>query len=224
MVPSRLRRCLRLYILDENCRSIALDFMGFDKVLEAIERKSQVYRVLLAAWGYMPVRAKTILLRLVNPSLTLGAVAVIAHQSSSMDDPQVLLGFHTYHVRAGTPWALLGGALKTRDASAHTATTDVPMEALIREVKEETNLDIAIRKLLAIDIDWHKSTMDFYFECSLPDESALALGVTLSPELERLAWFNVSQLPKDMFSQHRRFLTETLPHVEQLPAVPFVAR
>lgn len=89
-------------------------------------------------------------------------------------------------------------------------------------MKEETNLDIEVSKLLAIDTDWPNRTMNFYFECALrhgyPD-----LGAPLPRrEVTKLKWFRVSELPDDMYSPHKRFLTNVLPEIPRLPGVNWI--
>jgi 8-oxo-dGTP pyrophosphatase MutT (NUDIX family) len=196
--------------------------LGFDRILETLESVPLLYRFIVRVWGTLPQNVKVRVLRVVNPSVTLGAVAVIVKDESD-SGRQVLLGFHTYHRRQGTPWALLGGALKSRDSDTSLSSgTGVPARAIVREIKEEAGLDVEVVRLIAVDTDWRLRTMDFYFECALPGGQAWSEGC-LTAEVSVLRWFPLSDLPEDMFPQHRHFLRSVWPQLESLPAVPWSA-
>ena len=195
-----------------------------DKILELIESSPRLHRLILKPWAFLPVSFRVRVLRMVSPSMTLGGVAVITADSASPRGPKVLLGFHAYHWRQGAPWALLGGAVKMRDTDAFRSSVfDVPARAVVREVKEETDLDIDINRLIAVDTDWGRRTIDFFFECSLREHCCNFKNQKLNPEIRELRWFHLSNLPDDLFPQHRRFLTIVWPAAETLPTVPWSA-
>lgn len=198
--------------------------LSSDKILEFIESYPLLHRLVLKPWGLLPVSFRVSVLRLVSPSMTLGGVAVILEDSASPNDPMVLLGFHAYHWREGSPWALLGGAVKTRDTGAfRSSVSDVPARAVVREVKEETDLDIEITRLIAVDTDWGRRTIDFFFECSLTTHWSDVQKRKLNPEISELRWFHLSNLPENLFPQHKRFLTKIWPAAATLPTVPWSA-
>ena len=186
-------------------------------LLEAAEKTKRLHDLIVWIWGYVPFRIQNRMLRLLNPRLSLGALAVIIDPYSHPTDPKVLLGWHPYKLRQGAPWALLGGALK----AGHRELAD-PAEAVKREIKEETRLDIEVVKLLAIDTDLDAGTMDFYFECALchgyPDLDA-ALPTS---EVTKLRWFRISGLPGDVWLSHRRFLADVLPRIPRVPGVSWI--
>jgi 8-oxo-dGTP pyrophosphatase MutT (NUDIX family) len=189
-----------------------------DTLLEWAEGIFGLYKIIVKIWGRTPPRFQNAILRRVNPSVILGAIAVIIDPYSERTDHRVLLGWHPYRSRQGTPWALLAGALKRRDQEVAD-----PGQAVVREVREEIGLDVEIVKLLAIDTDWRHRTMDFYYECALrrgyPD---LAAPLT-NPEVTKLNWFRISELPDNTYLPHKRFLTEVLPGIPRLPGVSWTA-
>jgi len=83
---------------------------SLDTMLELAEKVPRLYNIIIQIWKHTPPRLQNVLLRRLNPSLILGALAVIIDPYSEKDDPKVLLGYHSY--RSRQPWALLGGALK----------------------------------------------------------------------------------------------------------------
>ena len=191
---------------------------GTDRLLERAERRPGLYKYVVGMWNYVPARLKTSVLRRVNPKVALGAVAVIVDPYSDVDDQKVLLGHHTYHERDGTPWALLAGAVKKRDREVSD-----PAQTVMREVKEETGLDIEVVKLLGIDTDWGAGTMDFYFDCALCEGYPDLEASLPSPEVDKLEWHHISNLPDDMSHQHRKWLTDVLTGLPGLPGVSWTA-
>ena len=207
-----------LLILEYRTGVFAKVIPGTDRLLEEAEARPDLYKYVVRIWNYVPARLKTSILRRANPKVALGAVAVIIDPYSQVDDPRVLLGKHAYHERDGTPWALLAGAVKKRDREVSD-----PAQTAMREVKEETGLDIEVVKLLGIDTDWGAGTMDFYFECALckgPPDLKTSL---LSPEVEKLEWHHISKLPDNMSHQHRKWLTDVLTGLPGLPGVSWTA-
>ena len=191
-----------------------------DVLLEMLESSSRVHRLAVHVSGYLPPSLRVTILRSLNPSVTIGAVAWISSTDTSGHET-ILLGFHPYHQRAGTPWALLGGALKQRDiAGAHDSMRAVATAAVVREVKEETGMDVSADGIIGVATDWSTRTMDFYVKCSVlgtVDFSNLRLG----PEIRSLRWFSLSELPSDMFPPHRRFVTTGLASLNDADRVPW---
>ena len=183
-------------------------------MLEWAERISSLYKIIVWIWGRIPPRFQNPVLRLVNPSVILGALAVIIDPYSERTDQRVLLGWHPYRSRQGTPWALLGGAFKKRDQEAAD-----PGQAVVREMKEETGLDIEVVKLLAIDTDWRNRTMNFFFECALRHGYPDLAAPLPNPEVTKLNWFRISELPHNVYLPHKTFLKDVLPGIPRLPGV-----
>jgi 8-oxo-dGTP pyrophosphatase MutT (NUDIX family) len=192
-------------------------FPSLDLFLEWAEKHPIVLRLVVKLWGYLAPSLQSSVLRRVNPQVTHGALAVIIDPYSEKNDPKVLLGWHSYRASQKIPWALLGGALKKRDEEWAD-----PAKTVTREVREETNLDIEVVKLLAIDTDWPHRTTDFFFECVLRHGPDLEKFVP-SPEIARVDWFRISELPENMYAPHRRFLTQVLTNIPQLPGASWTA-
>lgn len=191
---------------------------SLDTLLEWVEGIAGLYKIVVKIWGRTPPRLQTTILRRVNPSVTLGALAVIIDPYSERADPKVLLGWHPYRSRRGMAWGLLGGALKKRDQEVAD-----PEQAVVREVREETGLDVEVVKLLAIDTDWHTRTMDFYYACALRHGYPDLAAPLPNPEVTKLNWFRISELADNMDSRHKRFLMEVLPGIPRLPGVSWTA-
>ena len=91
-----------------------------------------------------------IFLRILNPSVMVGAMALIEDEQG-----RVLVVEHTY--RRQVPWGLPGGWLKHAES---------PEVGLTREVLEETGLHIKVCGLLAADF-WDSSQLDLLFRCKV---------------------------------------------------------
>lgn len=105
---------------------------------------------------------------------TVGALALVI-------DPEgrILLA------RAGYPpriWNLPGGRLERHER---------PDEAVIRELREETGLEVTVERLLAVDVRW-RGRVTFIFACRvLGGELRLAPG-----EIRALRWFTLEELDR----------------------------
>ncbi len=109
-------------------------------------------RVLLRIWRDVPFPGwmREVFLRLMNPSVMVGAMALIQD-----DAGRVLVVEHTY--RRQIPWGLPGGWLKGHER---------PEAGLAREVMEETGFAVRIDQLLAADF-WESSQFDLLYRCSV---------------------------------------------------------
>ncbi len=103
---------------------------------------------------------------------TIGAFAIIFDENGS-----VLLS----HRRDMDAWNLPGGGVETRE---------LPTEAVIREVKEETGLDVAIERLVGIYAKVDKDELVFAFTCRL-----VGGQLVLSDEADQHRFFAVDQIP-----------------------------
>src|SRR5918999_3989865 len=103
-------------------------------ILDCIEKQPFLYKSLIRLITPIDPRLKAQLLRMLNPSFTVGALAVIVDPRSPPGDPVVLLGYHPY--REKETWDLLDGTFKEKDTDSATC--------LLREVSEETKLEIEV--------------------------------------------------------------------------------
>jgi 8-oxo-dGTP diphosphatase len=132
-------------------------------------------RVALRLWRDLPLPrwARRSLLRGLNPTFLVGAVALI-------QDPEgrVLLLEHTYRTQA--PWGLPGGWLRQRED---------PKSALVREVFEETGMDVEVQALAAADLG-AVGEIGLLYRCRI-----LAGEFRPSEETVRAEWFPGDGLP-----------------------------
>ena len=129
--------------------------------------------ILLKIWRVLPLWLQIVLSRLIRPLFQVFVAAVIFDE-----DRNILLVKSTYN--RFHPWGLPGGSLEYGEH---------PEEAVIREVLEETHLDICIEKLLLVN-SWLPDRVGMYYLCRIT-------GGTFSPsdEVSEFAFFSVDDLP-----------------------------
>ncbi|MGI8424310.1 MAG: NUDIX hydrolase [Chloroflexota bacterium] len=121
-------------------------------------------------------RARSLLMWGLNAKFVAGVTAVIQNECG-----EVLLLEHAFRRRY--PWALPGGWMKRRET---------PEAAILREVKEETGLDVDVERLLTART-FPSPRMDIVFVCRL-------LGGTVrgSAETPRWRWCADGTYPSDV--------------------------
>jgi 8-oxo-dGTP diphosphatase len=87
--------------------------------------------------------------------------------------------------RSGGQWELPGGKVKKRES--------LP-DAVVREVKEETGMDVTPERLLGIFYIRSRNLYDFVVQCRLTDESAKPQANP--PEITACKFFSIDRLPK----------------------------
>jgi 8-oxo-dGTP diphosphatase len=85
-------------------------------------------------WQALPFWAQRVILWLSNTHFVVGTAALVRDGNN-----RILLARHTYRRRA--PWGLLGGWVRRGES---------PDETVVREVREETALDVEVTHLLAV--------------------------------------------------------------------------
>jgi ADP-ribose pyrophosphatase YjhB (NUDIX family) len=130
-------------------------------------------KILLKIWRVLPLWLQIVLSRLIRPLFQVFAAAVIFDE-----DTNILLVKSTYN--RVHPWGLPGGSLEYGEH---------PEEAVIREVLEETHLNICIEKLLLVN-SWRPDRVGLYYLCRIT-------GGTFSPsdEVSEFAFFSPDDLP-----------------------------
>jgi 8-oxo-dGTP diphosphatase len=130
-------------------------------------------RILLKIWRELPLWLQMKLSRIIRPLFQVFAAAVILDI-----DKNILLVKSTYN--RFHPWGLPGGSLEYGEH---------PEEAVIREVWEETHLNISIERLLLVN-SWLPDRVGMYYLCSIT-------GGTFSPsdEVSEFAFFSLDDLP-----------------------------
>lgn len=133
-------------------------------------------RVLLRVWRDVPFPGwmRHLFLRVLNPSFMVGAMALIQD-----DEGRVLVVEHTY--RREVPWGLPGGWLKHAES---------PEAGLVREVREETGLQVRVEALLAADF-WGSSQLDLLYRCAVESGTYQS-----SDETGLHVWARPDQLPE----------------------------
>jgi 8-oxo-dGTP diphosphatase len=133
-------------------------------------------RALLRVWRDVPFPGwmRQIFLRALNPSVMVGAMALIQDEQG-----RLLLVEHTY--RREVPWGLPGGWLKSAES---------PEAGLMREVLEETGLQVSVDQLLAADF-WSGSQFDLLYRCRV-----LSGTYRTSDETGEHRWALPNELPR----------------------------
>lgn len=108
--------------------------------------------------------------------------------------------------RANNPlknyWCLPGGIIEYDES---------PEQSVIREIKEETNLDITINKLIGVYLinnDPRGNGIDVIYEGKIVNDT-----ITLSKEHSQFDFFSINKLPTPIAYKH----TEAIRDFQQLP-------
>lgn len=139
---------------------------------------------LLKIWKALPNSEilRGSLIWLITPKFLVGVVGVVLNHAG-----QVLLVKHTY--RDKYPWGLPSGWLKRGER---------PMEALQREIKEETGMDVEVVKPLIVSGDDEWPRVDLIFLCRMIDGN-----FSPSEEVSSARFFDSHDLPEIMSSQKK---------------------
>ncbi len=139
---------------------------------------------LLKVWKSLPDSEllRGILIWLITPKFLVGVVGVVINPAR-----EILLLKHTY--RHKYPWGLPGGWLKRGEQ---------PMQALRREILEETGMTVEVLLPLVVegDDDWPR--VDLIFLCRLVDDK-----FSSSDEVYQAKFFALAELPNILPSQKR---------------------
>ncbi|MFA9558875.1 NUDIX domain-containing protein [Evansella sp. AB-rgal1] len=103
--------------------------------------------------------------------------------------------------------------------SGHIEIGETVSEAAIREIKEETNLDISIKKLIGVYSDPNSQVFEypngkvvhFITTCFLAEITGGELTCNSNESLE-LKFFEPHNLPYDLLKMHPRWLKDALSH------------
>ncbi|WP_397538536.1 NUDIX domain-containing protein [Rummeliibacillus pycnus] len=106
--------------------------------------------------------------------------------------------------------------------SGHIEIGETVSEAAIREIKEETNLDIKIKKLIGVYSDPNSQVFEypngqvvhFITTCFLAEITGGLLKCNLEESLE-IKFFDQQNLPQDLLKMHPRWLDDALANQER---------
>jgi len=100
------------------------------------------------------------------------------------------------HRRDYDLWNLPGGTLEDFES---------PANAVKREVKEETGLEVEISKLLGVYNKENKNDMAFSFLCKV-----VGGEITLNDEADRIEYFEIDKLPSNTVPKQVERIKDTL--------------
>ena len=130
-------------------------------------------RILLQVWRLLPERLQAFLSRLIRPLFIVGVTAVIFDE-----EYRIFLGRSTY--QRFHPWGLLGGGLEYGENAE---------EAIVREIWEETSIQVKVEKLLMV----HSFAPDrfiLYYLCTVQSGAFQP-----SDEIAEAGFFTIEALP-----------------------------
>jgi len=130
-------------------------------------------KILLQIWRIFPAWLQDILSRIIRPLFQVFVAAVMFDE-----DKKILLVKSTY--QRFHPWGLPGGSLEYGEH---------PEDGVIREVWEETGLNVWIVKFLLVN-SWLPDRVGLYYLCRIVDGTFHP-----SEEVSEFAYFSVEDLP-----------------------------
>jgi len=135
-------------------------------------------------WRALPRWGKRALLWLFNTHFIVGTVAVV-HDASG----RVLVARHTYRARA--PWALPGGWVRRGEN---------PAEAVVREIREETALEVEVIAPLTVQMESPVHLTVIY------DARLIGGAFRPSPEVVEVRFLEPGAWPEGLRQDHRAIL------------------
>jgi len=148
--------------------------------------------LLAGAWRAAPTFVKRAGVWLTQPRFTVTAGAVVCDERG-----RVLLLRHT--LRRGSGWGIPGGFLRAGEQ---------PAEAIRRELREETGLELDGVELAFVRTLGHVRQVEVIFRCRMRAD-ALA-GQAPSFEVDRAAWFEPDALPEGLGRDQRGLIRRAL--------------
>ncbi len=130
-------------------------------------------RFLLQVWRILPLWLTIILSRIIRPLFQVFAAAVVFN-----DEHKILLVKMTY--QQYHPWGLPGGSLEY---------SETPEAGVVREVHEETGLEVEVERLLLVKT-WSPDKVGLYYLCKVK-----AGTFEPSDEVSEYGYFSMADLP-----------------------------
>src|SRR5918911_160326 len=148
--------------------------------------------LLLRVWRGSPRFVKRAGVWLTQPRFAVTAGAVVSDEQG-----RVLLLRHV--LRRGSGWGIPGGFL---------ARGEQPEEAVRREVKEETGLELGDVELAFVRALGNVQQVEIIFRASM--RSSATDGMRSSFEVEGASWFALERLPEELSRDQRRVISRAL--------------
>lgn len=146
-----------------------------------------IQKLIKRSWKLLPAAARKRIVRLTQPRFTASAAAVVVDREG-----KVLLLEHLLRPYSG--WGFPGGFIDRGET---------PEAAVIREVREETGIEITDVRLIEVrTVDRH---LEFIY--SARGEGP---GEILSSEILDLRWYTAEEVPAGLTRRERRILEQVL--------------
>jgi len=150
-------------------------------------------KFLLAVWRWLPIRIQQLASLIVRPRYQVTVAAVILNARK-----QLLLCEHTY--RRKYPWGLPGGDIKFGED---------PVEAIKREVLEETGLHVQTGELLFVENSTGIRHVELVYLCT-----GVRGDFVPNDEVARIQYFDIAALP-EFFPAQRETISRALECIGQ---------
>lgn len=149
-------------------------------------------KLLAGLWRSAPRFVRRAGVWVVQPRFTVTAGAVVCDESG-----RVLLLRHV--LRKGSGWGIPGGFLRAGEQ---------PEEAVRREVREETGLELEDVELVFVRTLRGVRQVEVLFRATMP--AAALRGLEKGFEIDRAEWFERERLPEGLSGDQRRVIGRAL--------------
>jgi 8-oxo-dGTP pyrophosphatase MutT (NUDIX family) len=140
--------------------------------------RRRLYTLFLRVYAHIPRRVRRVVIRVIQPSYTMGAICVIERP-----DGAVLLVHQAYRKH----WGIPGGLVKRGEE---------PSDAARREVFEEIGMAVELVGEPAVVVDPEAQRIDIVFRARPVTLSELDHVRPVSPEIHEVRWFAPDALPR----------------------------
>ena len=145
------------------------------------------YRLFGGLWRALPGSFRRFFIRRVQTTFTVSAAAVVVNPAG-----KILILHHL--LRPTTGWGLPGGFIDAFEQ---------PSEAIVRELKEETGINIhSVRMLFVRTLGRH---IEILFAARATEK-----GEVLSSEIDHLGWYPFDALPEKLPTHDKRTIERVL--------------
>jgi ADP-ribose pyrophosphatase YjhB (NUDIX family) len=148
--------------------------------------------LLARVWRGSPLFVRRAGVWLTQPRFAVTAGAVVSDEGG-----RVLLLRHV--LRKGSGWGVPGGFLKA---------CEQPAEAIRRELREETGLELDSVELALVRALEHVHQIEIIFRCRM--RAAALEGLEKGFEIDRAEWFARDELPPSLSADQRRLIERVL--------------